>query len=90
MKLSKNLAKAITKTNVLKTLGEAKKSMTMLELKKVVTGVNRKIMRELGREGLVKWIPHYAHNSSKTFVHSETKKLEEIKGTYYHTFEIVK
>ena len=82
--------KSNIKVQILAVLAEAKKSMSLLEIKKVVEGANRGLMRELEVKGNVKKLGHHAGNSTKQFMHPRTGKLETISGTYSYTYEITK
>ena len=89
MKKLTKLEKSVVKSKILAVLTMAKKSMSLLDIKKVVKGADRSLVRKLEAEGSIKSIGHYLHNSNKTFTHEESKKIEVIKGTYFYTYKVV-
>lgn len=88
-KLTKQESRLAIKEGVLQALKKSKKSLSLLEISKVVDGVDRSIVRELERERLVKKLRHFEGNSNKTFSHKETKKVEKVKGTEIYTYKLV-
>ena len=89
MKKLTKLEKSVVKSKILAVLTMAKKSMSLLEIKKVVEGADRSLIRKLEAEGSIKKLGHYAKNSTKQFMHLESKELETVKGTYFYTYKIV-
>ena len=90
MKKLTKLEKSVIKAKILAVLTMAKKSMSLLEIKKVVEGADRGLVRELEAEGSIKKLGHHAENSVKTFIHPRTGKLETVGGTYSYTYETIK
>ena len=90
MKGLTKLEKSITKLQILGVLTDAKKSMSLLEIKKAVQGASRSLVRKLETEGSIKKLGHHAENSTKTFIHPRTGQLETIGGSYSYTYEAIK
>ena len=90
MKKLTKLEKSVVKSKILAVLTMAKKSMSLLEIKKVVEGADRSLIRKLEAEGSIKKLGHYAKNSTKQFIHPRTGKLETVGGSYSYTYEIIK
>ena len=90
MKKLTKLEKSVIKSKILAALTMAKKSMSLLEIKKVVEGADRSLIRKLEAEGSIKKLGHHAENSTKQFMHPRTGQLETVGGTYSYTYEIIK
>jgi len=78
------------KYDILKLLSDAKKSLSLLEIRKVVEGADRKVMRELEASGDIKVSEHFLENNGHVLVHPETQEREKIKGTKVNRYEIIK
>jgi len=78
------------KHDILKLLSDTKESLSLLEIRKVVEGANRGIMRELEASGDVKVLEHFLENNGHVLVHPETQEREKIKGTKVNMYEIIK
>ena len=90
MKGLTKLQKLDIKLEILEVLAKSKKSMSLLDIKKVVEGADRSLVRKLEAEGSIKKLGHHAENSTKQFMHPRTGQLETIGGTYFYTYEITK
>ena len=78
------------KHDILKLLRDAKKSLSLLEIRKTVEGADRSIMRELEASGKVKISEHFLENNGHVIVHPHTQEREKIKGTKVNMYEIIK
>ena len=78
------------KHDILKLLSDAKKSLSLLEIRKVVEEADRGIMRELEASGEIKQVKHYEHNSEKVIIHPETQEREKFLGTRINKYELIK
>jgi len=78
------------KHDILKLLSDAKKSLSLLEIRKTVEGADRGIMRELEASGEIKVSEHFLENNGHVLVHPETQEREKIKGTKVNVYSIIK
>ena len=85
-----DLGREKIKGDVLTLLRPSKFALSLLDIQKVVDGVDKSILKELISENKIKVVSHYLHNSDKTFTHPETHKTDKIKGTHIYKYEIVK
>jgi hypothetical protein len=78
------------KADILTLLRPSRVSLSLLDIQKVIDGVDKSILKELISEGKIEAVSHFEHNSNKTFTHPETHKIEKIKGTHIYKYKIVK
>ena len=78
------------KHDILKVLSDAKKLLSLLEIRKIVEGADRGIMRELEASGEIKVSEHFLENNGHVIVHPETQEREKIKGTKVNMYSIIK
>jgi hypothetical protein len=80
---------SIIKREIVDLIKEAKRGLTLLEIRTVIDKADRKLMRELVEDNEIKIRHHFLKNSDKVFTHTETKKVDKIKGTRVNRYEIV-